>query len=113
MFGATKGSEQRTSGLKYPEESSENLIMSGQNMGNARSQQIFQQPARKPVKCPICGQKPVAKIVYRLIDFSGEDEIGQELKEGKIVLGGCCISSDDPTWECTKCGQVVYRKRGK
>jgi len=49
---------------------------------------------KKPKKCPACGSKKVAKILWGLPAFSPELEI--DLKEGKIVLGGCIISDNDP-----------------
>jgi hypothetical protein len=41
---------------------------------------------KKPESCPADGSKKVAQI-----------------KDGKIVLGGCCISDDDPSWRCINC----------
>jgi hypothetical protein len=38
------------------------------------------------------------------------EEMQKEIDEGKITLGGCCISLDDPTWQCADCRVVFYRK---
>jgi len=27
----------------------------------------------------------------------------------KIVLGGCCVSNDSPTWKCVDCGAVIHK----
>jgi len=27
------------------------------------------------------------------------------------MLGGCCITDDDPKWQCADCQTVIYRKR--
>ncbi|MHB9134612.1 MAG: hypothetical protein ACYDBB_26360 [Armatimonadota bacterium] len=62
---------------------------------------------RKPQVCPACKQKSVANILYGMPAFS--PELDAALKAGTIVLGGCCISGDDPTWRCTKCSQAIYR----
>jgi hypothetical protein len=35
-------------------------------------------------------------------------ELQEKLDNGEITLGGCCISDDDPAWECTKCGECIY-----
>ena len=64
--------------------------------------------SRKPETCPNCGHKPVAQILYGLPDFS--PELDEELKAGTVSLGGCCITDDDPAWECIHCGQRIYRK---
>jgi len=65
--------------------------------------------ARKPVQCPECTGRPVATIMYGLPDFT--DELEQKLQSGKTVLGGCCITNDDPQWKCTCCGLNIYRKQ--
>ncbi|WP_203329171.1 hypothetical protein [Candidatus Laterigemmans baculatus] len=65
--------------------------------------------SQKPVKCPKCGGQPVARIVYGLPHFS--DELEQEIQSGKTVLGGCCISGDDPEWQCTQFDQNIYLKQ--
>jgi hypothetical protein len=57
---------------------------------------------RKPAACPNCGHRPVAEIQYGLAVFS--EELGRDLDSGQIILGGCCVSGDDPSWECTACG---------
>lgn len=56
---------------------------------------------KKPEACPDCGHSPLADILYGLPD--GSDELKRDLKAGLITLGGCCVSVDDPAWECTKC----------
>lgn len=66
------------------------------------------EPSRKPIKCPACGAKAVARILYGMPIFS--EELEEELREGKITLGGCCVSDDDPNWECTSCSQLLWRK---
>ena len=65
--------------------------------------------SRKPRKCPECGSGPVARIMYGMPAFS--EELERELREGKISLGGCCVSDDDPDWECTACGRRMHRNR--
>lgn len=64
--------------------------------------------ARKPRKCPGCGHSPLASILYGYV-VGIDDGLDKKLKEGRIVLGGCCVSDDDPKWECTNCGQKVYK----
>ncbi len=64
---------------------------------------------RKPRRCPSCGASPMATIMYGMPAWS--PELKEEIQAGKIVLGGCCITMDDPVWQCTNCGLTVYRKR--
>jgi hypothetical protein len=65
--------------------------------------------SRKPRKCPTCSSGPVARILYGMPAFS--EDLNRELGEGKITLGGCVVSDEDPDWECTACGQPIWRKR--
>ena len=32
----------------------------------------------------------------------------EEMDAGKIISGGCCLSPDDATWECSKCHQQIW-----
>ena len=42
------------------------------------------------IKCPYCGSKNTARILYGMPAFS--DELQAKLDSGKLHLGGCCIS---------------------
>ena len=64
---------------------------------------------RKPARCPSCGHKPVASIVYGMP--MEDPERDPEVIAGRIMFGGCCVEDDDPPWACSRCGQVIYRKR--
>ena len=64
---------------------------------------------KKPDKCPKCGSDKIAKILYGMPAFS--ESLRKDLDENKIVLGGCCISNDDPTWQCTSCDTVIYKMK--
>jgi len=63
--------------------------------------------AKKPQSCPACGSKRIAEILYGMPVYSSK--LQKEEKEGKIVIGGCCITDDDPTWQCQKCSIDIYR----
>ena len=52
-------------------------------------------------RCPCCGSSEIATIVWGLVESS--DELVQGLDLGKYVLGGCCISSNDPKYHCNTC----------
>ena len=62
----------------------------------------------KPKECPKCGFKLLSNILYGLPHFG--DELLEDIKSGKISLGGCCISDLDPAWRCTKCKATFYRE---
>lgn len=63
--------------------------------------------SRKPIICPKCGRKPVARILYGMPEFS--EQLNADMAAGKIVLGGCVVTDDDPDWQCTQCGQQIFR----
>ena len=52
--------------------------------------------------CPMCGGTDIAMILYGL----PSDELlkSKKVKEGKIILGGCGVSGNDPKLECNDCG---------
>ena len=53
-------------------------------------------------RCPVCGKGKPARIVYGYPN--GSVEFGRDLSEGRITLGGCCVTEDDDKWECNACG---------
>ena len=59
----------------------------------------------KPKKCPKCGSPKVAPILYGL----PAPEAFEDAEAGKIALGGCVITGDDPAWRCLDCGTNVFR----
>jgi hypothetical protein len=63
---------------------------------------------KKPAKCPKCGSARIATIRYGLPAFS--EELEAKMKAGRITLGGCCITEDDPVWQCADCMILIYRK---
>ena len=56
-------------------------------------------------KCPKCGSRRVAPILYGMPAYS--EEMEQQLKEEKLYLGGCCISGMEPTYHCYQCKKDV------
>lgn len=36
-------------------------------------------------------------------------ELEDDLATGRLVLGGCCISDDDPVWRCLDCEAALHR----
>ncbi|NJM53101.1 MAG: class I SAM-dependent methyltransferase [Blastocatellia bacterium] len=51
--------------------------------------------------CPKCNSENLAKFHYGLPEFT--DELKKQIAEGKIVLGGCEISFDNPLYFCNGC----------
>ena len=62
---------------------------------------------KKPICCPKCRSEDVLEIIYGL---PGESLLNAAQK-GKVVLGGCCITGNDPEFHCKSCGND-FRKRG-
>ena len=46
----------------------------------------------KKRKCPYCGSRDIAKIIYGYPVMS--EEMEEEIKQGKIVLGGCLLRDE-------------------
>jgi len=53
-------------------------------------------------KCPNCQSTNHAKILWGLP--ANMKKLEGELERKEIVLGGCCVSWDDPKWKCNDCG---------
>lgn len=51
--------------------------------------------------CPRCGSKNTAQILWGMPAFS--EDLEEKLKKKEIVLGGCCVSDNDPTYHCNTC----------
>ena len=58
----------------------------------------------QPSQCPGCGSEKVARI---LRGYPTPEAFAEE-KRGAIVLGGCVITGDDPSWQCLDCQVVIY-----
>ena len=62
---------------------------------------MTKKPQRKgPKSCPKCGSLDVVPIFYGLQG----PELMEAAKEGKIALGGCCVTDNDPQKRCKACG---------
>lgn len=82
--------------------------------GDAERSENSREPIRMelseaPHSCPVCGKDAVAPIMYGLPHFT--EELERDIREGKIILGGCVITEHDPQWKCTSCGTLFYRKQ--
>lgn len=53
--------------------------------------------------CPDCSSSTgLRKIAYGIPIF--QDGTASTMDESKYVLGGCCVTDDDPTLRCIECG---------
>jgi hypothetical protein len=61
------------------------------------------QPGRRTRRrrCPRCGQLGALPVVYGLPDGGAMDLAA----EGKLILGGCVLGTDDPDLLCQACAQ--------
>jgi len=50
-------------------------------------------------KCPKCGGENTVPICYGLPMY----ETYEKEQKGELVLGGCCVSGDSPSWYCKDC----------
>jgi len=60
-------------------------------------------------KCEECNSIDVVPIVYGY----PMEELLKEAEEGKVSLGGCCVTDDDPKWHCNACGHEWRYNRAK
>lgn len=56
------------------------------------------------VKCPKCGSKEVASILYGKPLFN--EELKQKLERKEVILGGCCLEGSDPKYRCNACKKL-------
>ncbi len=63
---------------------------------------------RRPGKCPSCGFKPMGVILYGMPIPT--EQYYRDVESGKLIVGGCSLTDDDPKWECRNCGQQIFKK---
>ena len=51
--------------------------------------------------CLNCNSTNKAEIIYGLVDMQEAEDL---IENGKITLGGCNVTGNDPKWECNNCG---------
>jgi hypothetical protein len=54
-------------------------------------------------KCPRCGSRDIAAILYGMPVF--DDELRSKIDAGKLRLGGCCSGEPAPKYFCNGCGK--------
>lgn len=59
------------------------------------------------ILCPQCGSSNVARILWGMPAFTPALE--EDLEQGKVVLGGCCIAEPTPKYHCKDCDEdIIY-----
>ena len=51
--------------------------------------------------CPKCGSGKIIPIVYG--DIDGSPQVMQQIEDGEIETGGCCVDDNSPKWKCRDC----------
>jgi hypothetical protein len=64
---------------------------------------------KKPEICPKCRSEQIGTFLYGEPAYS--EELMNEIKAGKVILGGCCITGYDPTWRCIDCKTEIFQKQ--
>ena len=68
-------------------------------------------------KCPRCGSRDVAEYLWGMPAFS--EQLEKDMADHKIILGGCCVTGNDPSAHCNACGKdfgkppYLRRRRGQ
>ena len=55
---------------------------------------------RRARRCPECRGNETVPIAYGMPGL----DLAEAAERGELVLGGCCITGDDPRWHCNACG---------
>ena len=53
------------------------------------------------MKCPECSSSSVAKILWGY--YEDVNSLDDALEKKEIVLGGCCVTDNDPKYKCNDC----------
>jgi ribosomal protein L37AE/L43A len=56
-------------------------------------------------KCPRCGSRKNATLVYGL-PAAPSPEIRRDVALGHIHFAGCIVTFNDPRWSCNSCGAL-------
>ena len=49
----------------------------------------------------MCNSKNTSVIVYGYMLMT--KELKKDLEQKRVVLGGCCVTENDPKWMCNDC----------
>ena len=56
---------------------------------------------KKKLVCPKCESDNIASYQYGFVEMY--PELKKNIDKGKVVLGGCCVTDDDPDRHCNDC----------
>ncbi len=59
--------------------------------------------------CPFCGSHNAAEYLYGMPVMS--EELQKDLEDNKVILGGCCISDEEPVYHCNECDKDFGKRR--
>jgi hypothetical protein len=62
---------------------------------------------QQPDKCPKCGSLKVVKIIYGEPNY----KTSLEADAGKIILGDCSMTGNDPLWGCINCNAKIFKRK--
>jgi hypothetical protein len=48
-----------------------------------------------------------SRILYGLPSFS--ENLRIKITNNEVVLGGCCVTDNDPSWKCIDCSTVIFK----
>lgn len=60
----------------------------------------------KPENCPCCGRSCIVDVVYAPFN----DEVAKMVEQRKVIQGNEDPAAPHPTWGCTSCGTMFYKK---
>ena len=82
----------------------ENANTTGQGASSNRQTPGRMTVTAQPKKCPFCGSTNIKPYLFGL-------PTQEAMKSGKYILGGCCITGNEPSWGCVDCHSDFYRVR--
>jgi hypothetical protein len=56
--------------------------------------------------CPRCGNRVLTEILFGLPN--GTALLREQTERGRVALGGCIVTHDDPTRCCSNCGAMIW-----
>jgi ADP-ribosyl-[dinitrogen reductase] hydrolase len=112
ILGAALGAEAIPEAWREQVANGELLVDLGQELAELRrlmraAHMKRHESRTKPRKCPACGSSRVASILWGMPAYS--DKLQEDMDAGRIVLGGCCVTDDDPVWKCADCEAEIHR----
>jgi hypothetical protein len=59
-------------------------------------------PAGTRHRCPWCGSRAVARVLYGMPAYDADLE--RKIESGELTLGGCVVNGEQPEMHCNACG---------